>query len=350
MKQISCTEARELISPYLDGYTTPGETEALEHHFNYCIPCSAEFAGYRKISSSLLQLHEVSCPDTLTAAIMSRLKEDLPKRKHSLRDRFAERFGAARKTLAVAAAAALIMAGSAGLTTGYKLVAGNIDNTPEPPPKQHYEVAVNNGEIEITQPDDVITVLEPDVDKNSPANDQTGAGSQPVNDRPEPVAVTTHQEGGTTTAVTDREPVVLLSYDIIIESSILKVAVNSVEEANRQAVKLAAGAGGKAQMLSQSNNGLLIQIMQLTVPMEKAPDTMTALAGLGRELERRHEKQNITAQYRDLATRYNELVALNETTNGADSNLASQLAAAKEQLNNWTRDAGNYTIVLWLEQ
>lgn len=344
MKQISCNEARELISPYLDGYTTAGDTEVLERHLNHCMHCAGEVEGYRKISNSLFKLNEVNCPDHLTASIMSRLQDNLPVREQSLRQKTAARFGAARKALAAAAAAVLIMAGSAGFTAGYKLVAGNSDNGSEQPPKQHYEVAVNNGEANITDPGDKVTEPEPVVN-DKPAKDPAGEVTRPSN--PQPAAVATNLEGNNA-VVTDREPVVLLSNDIIIESSILKVAVNSVDEARQKAVNLAAGAGGKAQTLSRSENGTLVQIMQITVPRAKAPEMMAALTGLGREMDRQHEKQNITAQYRELVTRYNELIAVNEAA--GDSALEGQITAAKEQLNNWTRDAGNYTIVLWLEQ
>ena len=345
MKQISCNQARELISPYLDGYTAAGDTEVLEHHLNQCMHCAGEVEGYRKISNSLFRLNEVNCPDNLNAAIMSRLQEELPVREQSLRQKTATRFGAARKALAAAAAAVLIMAGSAGFSAGYKLVAGTSDNVPDPPPKQHYEVAVNNGETKITDPGDKVTEPEP-VINNTPTKDLAGEVTRPSSSNPQPAAVATNLEGNNA-VVTDREPAVLLSHDIIIESSILKVAVNSVEEARQKAVNLAAGTGGKAQTLSRSENGTLVQIMQITVPKAKAPEMMAALSGLGRELDRQHEKQNITAQYRELATKYNELIAVNEAA--GDSALEGQITAAKEQLNNWTRDAGNYTIVLWLE-
>jgi len=357
MKKLTCAEASGLISPHLDGYTDVGESNALDDHLQYCTACATEVAEYRKIAGSLLQMNMVSCPETLSSKIMSRLQQDFPsgdrpKQGKSLRHLTSTRFGTAKKALVAAVAAILIMAGSAGLNVGYKFVANNDGSIPTTP-EQHYEVAANNGE----KPGEA--VVTPAVIEQDPA-----PGENPSIQRPTIPSSTDNRStignAGTPAVtqdnnpptVTDREPVVLLSNDITIESSIQKIKVSSAEEARRQAADLAGSYGGKAQVLSsQAHGNSLINILHITVSKDQAPQLMTSLSGLGTQLERNNEKLNITSQYRELAVKYNELIALKES--GATENAAtldSQIAAAEKQLNNWAKDAGSYTILLWLEQ
>ena len=350
MKEISCNEVRELISPYLDGYTGDRETEILEHHIKYCMPCAEEIEACQKISGSLLQLNNIACPDNFTGLVMSRLKESEPV-KLPLRERLASRFGAAQKALAAAAAAALIMAGSAGINAGYRFVADN--NEPVPgPPQQRYEVVVNNGGG--TGPEKAAPAEappEPETNDNAPA----GSPAAPANGDSKPAAGNTGTaaaaSGAGVATGADGEPAVLLNHntgEIVIESSILKVAVNSADEARQRALSLAGSYGGNAQPLgSQNHNDKVVHIVHITVPKSNAPGLLAGLAGLGTELDRQHERQNKTAQYRELADRHNELLGLKES--GA-ADLDGQIAAAREQLNNWTGEADNYTIVLWLEE
>lgn len=351
MKEISCSEVRELISPYLDGYTETGENEKLERHLKHCMHCTKELEGYRKISSSMLLMNDISCPDNLTYTIMSRLKDEETATR-SLRDRVASRFGAARKALVAAAAAALIMASSAGITAGYRFVANNTENVPETP-QQRYEVAVNNGGDttggEVTPPEVEPEPTEPTANNTPPAD----TPATPVNGSNIPAANDSNttaiaSNGESTTTTVDSESAVLLSHDIVIESSILKVAVTSADETRQKAVNLAGSYGGNAKILAnQNHNNNLVHIVHITVPKSNASGLMAGLAGLGTELDRQNERRNITAQYRDLADRYNDMIGLKESYT---PNLEGQIAAAREQLNNWTKEADNYTIVLWLEQ
>lgn len=348
MKEISCSEVRELISPYLDGYINDRETETLEEHLKYCMQCAKEIEGYRRISNSLLQLNNISCPNNLAGSVMSRLKEEEPA-VNTLQDRIASRFSSARKALAAAAAAALIMASSYGFTAGYRLVANNNENVPEPPP-QHYEVAVQNGGDaaggEVTPAE---AGPEPDANDTTPADTPAvpaNSDSKPAANNTSPTAIAAN--GDSTTMSIDRESAVLLDHNIVIESSILKVRITSAAESRQKAVNLAGSYGGNAKILgSQTHNNALVHIVHITIPKSNAPGLMAGLAGLGTELDRQNEQRNITTQYMDLADRYRDLIELKES--GA-ANLDGQIAAAREQLNNWTKEANNYTIVLWLEE
>lgn len=348
MKEISCNKVRELISPYLDGYTEAGETEMLERHLKHCMHCTKEVDGYRKISSSMFLMNDISCPDNLTRAIMSRLNDEETANR-SIRNRVASRFGAARKALVAAAAAALIMASSAGITAGYRFVANNTESVPEPP-QQRYEVAVNNGE-DTTGGEVTPAEVEPEPAANNtppadtPATPANGSNIPAANDS-NTTAIASNGESTTTTV--DSASAVLLSHDIVIESSILKVAVTSADETRQKAVNLAGSYGGNAKILAnQNHNNNLVHIVHITVPKSNASGLMVGLAGLGTELDRQNERRNITAQYRDLADRYNDMIGLKES---GTPNLEGQIAAASKQLNNWSKEADNYTIVLWLEQ
>lgn len=332
MQEISCNEVRELISLYLDGYTETGETEKLERHLKHCMHCAQEVEGYRKISSSLLLMNDLSYPDNLTNSIMSRLKEEETS-KVPLRDKVASRFGAARKALAAAAAAALIMAGSLGINAGYRFVANNTENLPKQP-QQHYEVVVHNGEDpaggEVTPAE---VEPEPEVKDTTPADTPAKPANgdiKPASNNKDTTAVAANGEVSPTNV--DSESAVLLSHDIVIESSILKVAVNSADETRQKAVNLAGSYGGNAKILdSQNHNNKVVHIVHITVPQSNASGLMAGLAGLGTELDRQNERRNITTQYMNLADRYKDMIGLKES---GTPNLEGQIAAAREQLNN----------------
>lgn len=351
MRELSCRQVSELISPHLDGYTTAEEEAALESHFKLCLQCAAEFEGFRKISNSLSQMNGISCPDNLTSDIMCRLREE----NLAAGKRFISRFGPVGKAVAAVAAAAMIMAGSAGLTVGYRFMANHTGNDPEPPGQQ-YEIVFNNGETPVeTEVPPAAKDPDPAPGSDSTVNNKPAApvknDAQPPGDRTGPITPTPGRENGTVT--TDGEPAVLLSHDIIVESTILKLAALAADDASSKAVSMAGGAGGSAQVLvSQTRDGALIKIVHIAVPRDKAPDLLEALVGLGTTvLDRQDEKRNNTAQYRDLSARYNELISLRDAGAVEDAGLLeSRIKATREQLDNLTRDATNYSIILWLEQ
>jgi Putative zinc-finger len=62
---LNCGEAKELLSPYLDGAVTGAEMQALQKHLDQCAPCMREYKSLRQTQKLLMSVGRVKEPADL---------------------------------------------------------------------------------------------------------------------------------------------------------------------------------------------------------------------------------------------------------------------------------------------
>jgi hypothetical protein len=62
---LNCGEAKELLSPYLDGAVTGTEMQALQKHLDQCAPCMREYKSLRQTQKLLMSVGRVKEPADL---------------------------------------------------------------------------------------------------------------------------------------------------------------------------------------------------------------------------------------------------------------------------------------------
>lgn len=62
---MGCAQAKELLSPYLDGAVTGAEMLALQQHMEECAPCMIEYNELRRTQQLLMSVRRVQAPSDL---------------------------------------------------------------------------------------------------------------------------------------------------------------------------------------------------------------------------------------------------------------------------------------------
>ena len=341
INKITCSEARELFSPLIDNCLSIEEHETLNNHFCFCSACRDELTEWRTISLTLSQMQPLECPDhDFSQAIINTIKT---------RDKTRYKFAAfsIKKQFAAAAAVALIMFSSLGVHAGIKL-ANNNSGLTDFKPSEKVEVADNSNISDRNVLNTNITDLpKPDLadgeitETNGAIEQSTEENSQPRQDahtqpeEPNPIKDTTSEMADTGT------PVALLSQNMVIESSVIKMAVNNPVSVRTMAQEVAVSNNGKANVMStQGNSGPDTQIIQITVPHQQKDKVISSITGLGIVTDKNDDRVDITSQYNELLVQYNELLANND--------MSDRKTALKQQLSSWEQDTKSYTILLLL--
>ena len=126
-----CSWTQERIEAYIDGELTPAEQTRLEAHAATCAACAAELEDARRLVGALRTLPSLTCPDAVSQALQTRIRQARRQRLHVA----VRRWG-----WAYAAAAVL------ALIAGYHL----FDPEPVPPAFSPKEVVQARRQVEWT--------------------------------------------------------------------------------------------------------------------------------------------------------------------------------------------------------
>lgn len=126
-----CSWTQERIEAYIDGELTPAEQTRLEAHAATCAACAAELEDARRLVGALRTLPSLTCPDAVSQALQTRIRQACRQRLHVA----VRRWG-----WAYAAAAVL------ALIAGYHL----FDPEPVPPAFSPKEVVQARRQVEWT--------------------------------------------------------------------------------------------------------------------------------------------------------------------------------------------------------
>ncbi len=70
---IKCSQAQELMSPYIDSMAEPDECERLESHLEECPPCQRQLQSYKSLRSMIARIEPVRPPADLVLDTRVRL-------------------------------------------------------------------------------------------------------------------------------------------------------------------------------------------------------------------------------------------------------------------------------------
>lgn len=373
---MDCRKAEYYITQRLDQLLSEEENAALEQHLASCKACAGELALQERLSRTLREMggEEIQAPAALSSLVMSNIG---PQRRSAL----AWLPVTWRKTAAAAATLLLLAGGSAGVMNGLNM-AGNgktivMETTPPntaavPEPGGAGGSPVNNDNDNVNN-DNNDNAANPD--GNAPdatpslAPPESGAGDKPGgNQAGSPPAAAPNQQqarnsnnaendppavkpAGGSTGVNPGNARVLLSDDMKVTSTVLKVSVDDLATARNRAASLAAGVGAATQVFPEQTSGKTVLVMRITVNSDQAPYLTGVLSGLGTSFHRQDEKRDLLPLYNETTVQYNELLERRDTATDSDEQrqLDVQAASYKQLLDAWEAEAGKQVINLWLE-
>lgn len=355
---MDCRETSLLITLRLDGAISKDEEAALAAHLAECKACSREMALQERLSGALREIgrDEVQAPAELCSFVMSRLQAER-------RTAFAWLPAAWRRVMAAAAAVLIIAGGSAGVTAGLKMAGGGKMIGLETPAK--VDVATGGGTTNGDGSSNQGNPVKPPGDANAPGDVQGGnpPDNNEVSSTGTPATagngtgdVSSGANGGNTSrpgpvSLSTDGPRALLSSNMKVTSTVLKVAVDDLAEARARAVALAAGASAATQVFPEQGGGKKIVVIRITVESGQAPALIAGLTKLGTLADRQDESRDITSLYNETMVQYSDLQSRLSSAKDAveRQKLEAQAASYKRQLDAWEAEAGKRVIMLWLE-
>ncbi|OPX91271.1 zf-HC2 domain-containing protein [Pelotomaculum sp. PtaB.Bin117] len=358
---MDCSKILLLISSHMDGMLSKEEEDALAKHVAGCVACAGELALQERLSGALRAMgrEEIQPPQDIGGLVTSKLRAG--QRNTAIRQLPA----AWRKAVAAAAAVLLIAGGSAGVTTGLKLAGnGKVVGFESAP----YEVSTNEGGgISTSGAPEEGRIVPQDERAQLPGSVNTTdeALIENTQDNENKTLKTTGDDTGLTpgnsgagdkTAIAavspEGETRVFMSSGMTVASTLLKIAVDDLNDARIKAVSLAAGAGAATQTFPEQSGGKKILVLRITVNSDQASGLITALGRLGSVVDRQDESRDIAPLYNETLVQYRDL---NSRISMAKDNaelqqLEAQAASYKQQLDAWEAEKGKRVIALWLEE
>lgn len=391
---MNCREARELISPWIDGMLTETEEKAFSAHMERCGLCQAEAEELRRVLAVLKEsaAKPIIPPPGFADSVMKRLREEekvVPYPRRVL--------GVPLKTAAMAASLFFLLGMNGLLVRNY--LAGKYSHLV---PGQ---VSDQNGTGELEAP---VTLVEPEVtdaEDPGPAETMTElpevAGPQdspaPESTVPEPVEivqVVAEPEPGPPAPVEELEPVpgpepVLpegsIDYPVIVASSseyrtqdpylalsqlsIPEKEVFSPEPRTLHNIKLrlkvqrvghasnlladAAGRLGAVKIMEDvlfRDDARLVKVFRYDVPRENVNAFLNEVYTTGKLLSEVKSRGDVTEEYNKKLEFYNELLAVSQTASGTEAEMINQaitnVLKELEQLNRAAREMQTITIMM----
>ncbi len=397
---MNCREARQHFSPWLDGELADAETCAVREHLASCGLCAAEMEKLRAISAVLQSMRaQVAPPEDFAARVMARLRRDeaAPEaaRVAGWRSWWRGVKTGWKKSVAVAAALFVLLAGSAGVAARYFGMQGIFG----PPAVVYNESTGNSGENggENAAPGERISA--PDAGggegaRGAPENPETagsgnqdsssglsgagsktgtgkdaqpGAGSartqvafgQPAGEPaggPGEDAGTEAQQTASASgkAASAAGPKAFLNQPRAIESIFIKVQVDNLDEAAKRltAEARARGITYSVDQKVQVAGGKAVEIFRFAAPRSQAEQFAAYVSKMGQLLSSSRETRDVSNEFAEKLSRYQSLVAERKTAGGEQAgSLDAEIKKLEEELTAMDREAREQVIIIaWLEQ
>ncbi len=340
----ACRAAQELFFE-APGDLTPEERLLLAAHEAACPACRAEFARWQLVKSVLREMQGMlSAPPGFAAAVSARIAA-LGEPKRALR------FPATWKQgLAAAGIAFALLAGSLGALEklhepepGTRIARHEpaAPRSREAEPRKGTEAPAPGAIPETPAPKDeaAATPGSPEEKPRAPT-----PGSQQAAETPAP------EPGGT--AVPGGGEVSLLSKELTLTTTVLKIEVADSAEARRIALAAAAAAGATLTSEATAHEGATTNvILRFSVPAERAGAFTARLAALGSVRKQETSTQDLTANYRRTFEEYQALQAqLAAAPEAERPRLEAELDFLARQLASYEKEAGKHVVVAWLRE
>lgn len=319
-----CNRVRKELLLIVDN---PGEIKPeVAAHLASCASCRREFALLQQMTGTLRTRETVQAPAGFSARVMARITAGAPAAGQCWRERLS---GWKRRPFA-AAAALMLIAGSA-----LAMFLSGGPRVPEVATKLPITEAVSPMN---RQPTEEVGPApesgEKTVEKNTPA---TGVPEKPEN-TPESEGVTPQGEpqpsgqypgkamqgnGGTVTPPGEtqspeqpaqvaqiRPPVVFLSQQRILTSTVMRIQVRDLEAAKENALSTARSWGASHTCTVTAIEGVpRIEILQFVIDKENRDGFLIVLSGLGTVIDRSNDEIDQTQKFNKQKAEYETLLA-----------------------------------------
>ncbi|OPX92643.1 MAG: hypothetical protein A4E53_00371 [Pelotomaculum sp. PtaB.Bin104] len=348
---MDCGKALLLISPHLDGALSEDEENALSGHMAVCVDCTWELELHKRLAGAFQEMgrEEIQAPPELCDMVMAKIRTERRAALSLLPVAW-------RKAAAAAAAMLLIAGGTAGVTAGLKLAgSGKMISLESTLPME--ESGTGSDILTPSNPAGTSSIQPGDSGQlpgaASTTDDSRGESAQgndnnTLDNTGNGTGWASPSSGAIATAPAGSETRALLSSNMKVNHTQLKMIVNDLNEAKIKATSMAAGSGATTQVQEGSSK---IVIMRIIVNSDRDTDLISGLNGLGTVFNRTDESQDITSTYNEKLVQFNDLQSrISLTQNNTDQQqLEAQAASYKQQLDTWEAEAGKHVIVLWLE-
>lgn len=347
---MNCRKAKSILvsdKPLLN------EHRALSGHLAVCRECAVEAEQFTAISKALREMNSpVKTPDGLAGQVISRLRSESANQDEVPAPALYRRFRwsqAWKRSLAAAAAVALLIGGSMGIAT--RLGVLNIFGSPS--------LIVRNTPLNQTSTKIPIQVQKkqntPQAGNESVQQQKSGS---PSNNLPEPGETTNNL---TTQATTQQqakqqittEPKVFLNVPRSIECILWKIKVANINDATDKML-----AWAKTKSISYSveheiplDDGRTIKIFRFGVPKAGVDNFSDFTSGLGEILERDRNIRDVTDEFASELERYHSLLAQKQNSAGQQTKqMDAEIKAVESELTQMDKEAQDQVVfIVWLQ-
>lgn len=326
---MNCKEARQLISPYLDGMLEGQERMTVRQHLDHCSLCRENYRDLSQLSGMLRSMGKDIKPapagfaDTVMLAVREDARLNKPNRFGSL--------GRYWKRVVPAAAAAVLLV--------FYAIQGipGVSNTVT-------QIAERNGAGQAQNP--------PYVAENPSPAPAAPPSKDPGNPISAPQVTATADPGSDTPSHATSTPVLLSAENRNILTTMLIIdSSKDSGEVDTQVGKIAAEYSAVSERLGQQvKAGVTYSLMKITVDRNQGESLISRLNTVGTVVSRQEDRQDISQAYTQALEQFLSLsTRLGAAKDPAEIKLLEQqVNGLQKQLGVWNQKAGVQTIVLWI--
>ncbi|KUG02351.1 hypothetical protein ASZ90_020304 [hydrocarbon metagenome] len=339
---MNCKEAKNFISPYMDGELEGNSALEFIAHLEECESCRQSYQEMVQISGLFRSAGKtiIPAPDGFKDSVMQRIAEKPGSGRSAVLVGFSRRW---KQMAASAAAVALLAFTSYTYALPPLIQLAEHEQTPivssdsgdkvDPVDKTDLDIQPSNGDSssDITDPGDI--------DTTQPGTDVSD--KDPVVNDPDP------QSG-------DNAPVLLSADQQNIKTTLLKIAARAeMSSSYDKAVSSAQSVGAQTEKLGQqSKDDIIYQQVNIIVARDNEAALLSSLRSLGDIISEQEDYKDISTAYQNTVDQYNNLTQQKADSDDAEEiqRLESEINSLNDKLGAFKQQAEKVTIVLWLQQ
>ncbi|MGI6434103.1 MAG: zf-HC2 domain-containing protein [Syntrophomonadaceae bacterium] len=335
---MNCREARQSISPYLDGVLDSKETLLVQLHLDGCQQCRADYRDQVRLSELLRFMGKdiKPAPPGFKDAVMQAVQTEAARAaRPRLRAAWAK-LSWKKAWPAVAAAVFLVFASLNGFlpdNRGMDHIAVQDGSQSEVTPNATVEPnqIVSPGAVTVTTPESPAATVKPEG----------------------PVVIAENPPTDPSLMLPPSTSVLLSMEDRNILTTMLVVRSQEDQGAvGEQVQSVAARCGGSVEKLGQQvKDGVSYNLFKITVDRGENNTLLSRLSSLGTVVTRDEDRQDISQAYTQALEQFLRLsTQRGESKDPAEiKRLEQQITGLQKQLSDWKRQAGMSTVVLWVQ-
>ncbi len=337
---MNCKEAKNLISPYMDGELSKSIAEELLNHLGECQGCQQTYQEMAQISELFRSAGKIitPAPEGFKDSVMQRIAEKQGAGQSVVLTRLKRSW----KQMAASAAAVVLLV-FASYTYALPPLIQLADNNQTPlvssDTPDNVE-ATNNDSTDLQQPneDSDPTVIGQDTPDSAQPDSQETDNSQVI-DTTEPQQ-------------TEKAPVLLSEDQQNIKTILLKISA-SAESSYDKAISAAQNSGAQTESLGQQvKDDISYHQIKIVVSRNNEAVLLDKLRSLGDMISEQEDYKDISTAYKNTLDQYNSLNHQKSSVDDPDEvqQLSSEIKSLADKLGAFKQQSDQVTIVLWLQE